>query len=656
MSVKTLNNKFNLISSRIKYGTDGGINVNKNTLVVDPSGGRVAIGKINPQYNLDVSGNININGYINNYGSNIRTQFYPALTNNYGEKDLSLNLTNRTITLDQPSQNGIDWSPELKLFACIGQQGLQGRLITSPDGINWSVRNNYVVTLTSVSQVNPFNCANGAGNIITCATTAGLAVGANVSTGGVTTSSPSVINIIDISSFTTSTLISGLTGATTLNSNCFTCTDTSGLFIGYAVSSIAGGGTFSSRAVVSIPSSTQFILDGNRGWSGNTCIADKGYQGMIWCRDLSGTGYFIAGSPGAPADGKQILTSTDGITWIRRNTPYTIAGNFAYSPTLKRVVATSGGLGFMYSDDGINWVAVASPDPTSNYYYPICWSQELRIFVSLSGLVSSTGRNVVTSPDGINWTTRTAPCLGVNSAVVWSPQLGIFCAIGGGTKNVMISYDGINWDNNYSTSVLLSFRNITWSPELGVFAATSGNNVAYSFDGKTWKNRTTPSVSGLKTIVWSSELGIFCFAGNGSSLSSVTDAVVTSNIQGRPPTSYNTFDVSFNLISENGLWTYRSFGKGRSVTKTTNFTISPGENSIIVNNNSGTTTATLPAASQWPGEEITIKTTQNQAVISASSNVVPINSAVPSNSIVTGTSGNWVTMVSDGTNWIVMKS
>ena len=72
-SVKTPNNKFNFINSRVKYGTDGGINVRSGTLFVDPSNNRVGINTLTPTTNLDISGSIkmaSISDYSNSSGNN----------------------------------------------------------------------------------------------------------------------------------------------------------------------------------------------------------------------------------------------------------------------------------------------------------------------------------------------------------------------------------------------------------------------------------------------------------------------------------------------------------------------------------------------------------------------------------------------------------
>lgn len=97
-----------------------------------------------------------------------------------------------------------------------------------------------------------------------------------------------------------------------------------------------------------------------------------------------------------------------------------------------------------------------------------------------------------------------------------------------------------------------------------------------------------------------------------------------------------------------------SLGRGAPVTKTADFTLAATENWVIVNQ-AATTTVTLPAASSWTGREVHFKTIQAQTLISASSNVVPQAGGAAGTAILAGTAGNWATLVSDGSNWIVMQ-
>ena len=91
------------------------------------------------------------------------------------------------------------------------------------------------------------------------------------------------------------------------------------------------------------------------------------------------------------------------------------------------------------------------------------------------------------------------------------------------------------------------------------------------------------------------------------------------------------------------------------VTKTASFTVGDTEN-FIVCDGTASITVTFPSASSWTGRVITIKTIKAFTVVSASSNVVPLTSSTAGTAILAATIGKWATLVSDGTNWIVMSS
>lgn len=76
----------------------------------------------------------------------------------------------------------------------------------------------------------------------------------------------------------------------------------------------------------------------------------------------------------------------------------------------------------------------------------------------------------------------------------------------------------------------------------------------------------------------------------------------------------------------------------------------------VICNQAGTTTLTLPAAATFPSRELLIKTTQAQAVVSASANVVPSTGVAAGTAILPATDGAWALLVSDGTNWIIMAA
>ena len=92
------------------------------------------------------------------------------------------------------------------------------------------------------------------------------------------------------------------------------------------------------------------------------------------------------------------------------------------------------------------------------------------------------------------------------------------------------------------------------------------------------------------------------------------------------------------------------------LTKTADYTIANTDAWIINNKTGSALTLTFPAASSWTGRSITIKNMQAQLVNSASSNIVPIDSVTAGTAILLNVIGNWATMVSDGTNWVIMQA
>ncbi len=91
-------------------------------------------------------------------------------------------------------------------------------------------------------------------------------------------------------------------------------------------------------------------------------------------------------------------------------------------------------------------------------------------------------------------------------------------------------------------------------------------------------------------------------------------------------------------------------------TATADFTVADADLYIINNKAGSTCVVTLPAASSWPGRALHFKNTQAQALDSISSNVVPITGGAAGTGILGATSGAWATVVSDGTNWVIMAA
>lgn len=100
---------------------------------------------------------------------------------------------------------------------------------------------------------------------------------------------------------------------------------------------------------------------------------------------------------------------------------------------------------------------------------------------------------------------------------------------------------------------------------------------------------------------------------------------------------------------------FQSFTQTVPNTQTgTTYSVVSTDYSIIANNSTATLTLTLLSAALYPGQILNIKTTQNQTVVSASSNVVPLIGGAAGTAILSATAGKWAQLQSDGSNWIIL--
>jgi hypothetical protein len=154
----------------------------------------------------------------------------------------------------------------------------------------------------------------------------------------------------------------------------------------------------------------------------------------------------------------------------------------------------------------------------------VCWSPELGIFVAVGVLGNATetinNSNVAVSRDGITWVAATSGVLNYNwRSVCWSAELGLFCAVSVSStsnKRIMVSRDGYNWNAIGNGVIGLSdWSGICWSPELGLFCVTGPSNILVSRDGYIWTTTPTGGNLTFHQITWAAEIGLFCAVSNG---------------------------------------------------------------------------------------------------------------------------------------------
>lgn len=96
-------------------------------------------------------------------------------------------------------------------------------------------------------------------------------------------------------------------------------------------------------------------------------------------------------------------------------------------------------------------------------------------------------------------------------------------------------------------------------------------------------------------------------------------------------------------------------GYSAPITVTTAYTVKSTDKWIIANGGASIT-LTLPSAASFTGYSFFVKTIAAFTVISAASDVVPLAGGAAGTAILAATAGKFATLVSNGTNWIIMQA
>lgn len=177
-----------------------------------------------------------------------------------------------------------------------------------------------------------------------------------------------------------------------------------------------------------------------------------------------------------------------------------------------------------------------------------------------------------------------------------------------------------------------------------------------------WYNPVTGGLTKIKPVAPNVKLqvGTIINAGPGGSGSFYVKIAGSSVLGGTDANvQLGTLVSGDSLVYDGtlGYWINKQASalSGAPITKTADFTVAAGETWFINNKSGSACTVTLPSASSFVGRSLTFKNLQAQLLNSASSNVVPIDSTSAGTAILLPVIGNWATMVSDGTNWVIMQ-
>jgi len=158
-----------------------------------------------------------------------------------------------------------------------------------------------------------------------------------------------------------------------------------------------------------------------------------------WRDVCYGNGQFVAVIDSGTS--YRAMRSIDGKNWITN--PVMFEGrSICYSPELNRyVVGCSGYPNMYYSNDGIIFTACPGNTYPGEVWVHIAWGNGL--FVAVSNTIGSQ-TNILTSPDGINWTVRTNPLIDVLKNVCYGN--GMYVIVAKHKEfSFRYSYNGIDW-------------------------------------------------------------------------------------------------------------------------------------------------------------------------------------------------------------------
>ena len=225
-------------------------------------------------------------------------------------------------------------------------------------------------------------------------------------------------------------------------------------------------------------------------WTEANHSASGSIRFLSWNDDL-----LVASEGGATT---YIHTSTDGINWTAHATAISNIGGIVWNGS--QFVAVSNAAVYT-STNGVDWAEIGSPN-LNLATREIIWDGGQFVGAEAGGLI-------VTSFDGVNWTSQTTNNTeSLNSIAAHGGQ---YVAVGWAGL-ILTSTDVATWSHQLPTSAAsrLSLSDVVW--DSGQFVAVGGYGssaccpnssvILTSPDGDTWTVRTSGLTSPIQSIIW----------------------------------------------------------------------------------------------------------------------------------------------------------
>jgi hypothetical protein len=270
---------------------------------------------------------------------------------------------------------------------------------------------------------------------------------------------------------------------------------------------VTGGGSTTGANGITYHPDFGFVLVGSLGlvmtsadgitWASQNSATTISLNGITFGTNSSGDGIFVvAGSSGL------ILTSPDGTNWIGQASTITASlKNVAYGPGIGFVaVGSSSSVSWVTaSTDGTNWTGGVAV-PGNEGLAGVTYAPGMFVTVGYYGMVES-------SPDGYptNWVAQTSYIIYNDeyyNAGAWN---GTNFVVVGTAGAVVTSTDGITWTSRASAVVTTPLRGVGYGRGMFVAVGDSGVIVTSSDNGTNWAVQSSPLANKLKGIAYGAD-------------------------------------------------------------------------------------------------------------------------------------------------------
>ncbi len=194
------------------------------------------------------------------------------------------------------------------------------------------------------------------------------------------------------------------------------------------------------------------------------------------------------------------------------------------------------------STDGITWITRNSGSATTSDIYSITYGNGVYVYVGQNGLAG-------TSTNGTTWTTATSGITTAINDVKYGTGKFVFV---GNSNQIGTSTDGTTWTT--STTLFAGQHNkLIYANGLFIVGGQNGT-LGTSTDAVTWTAITSGTSSNINALAYGN--GMYVYAGNNGAFATSTDAITWST--GTSHTSSNIQDLKYGngrfvYVGDNGL-------------------------------------------------------------------------------------------------------